>query len=242
MSATEATTPVVKARWWRRVEAWRRLGSDAAAFAVGGTAAVISWTHIVYVALTYGSKHQAMWTANLYPVSIDGMMVVGVIKAADDRSTGREVRGWARVATWLGGVLSIAAQVTSAWPDGWVARAVATVPSGTLIVVVEVMSRRGRIAAGKRGRWARLWSKVTDVPTASTPIEVPAPVVVAAVDPAPLVPVFTAEVSEPVTEAPVRPAVRVVRRRGRAGVPYTDLVPSDGAADLSEADTDMVSS
>lgn len=135
-----------KVRWYKRSRAWRRLLSDLAALAVGLNAAVISWTHIVRVS---ADLHQGELQAFLYPVSIDGMMIVGVVKAADDRADGRKVRPWARVATWLGGSISVTAQVLSAWPYGHMARVWATIPAGTLIVVVEVLARRGKLQAQK---------------------------------------------------------------------------------------------
>lgn len=121
---------------------WRRAAANLAAFLVGAAAAVLSWRHIVHTAKEYG--HEPDWAAMLYPVPIDGMMIVGVVMAADDRATGRRVRGWARVATWVGGVLSILNQVASAYVYGGMAIAVAVIPSGSLIITVEVMSRRGK--------------------------------------------------------------------------------------------------
>lgn len=144
-------------RWWRKGRVWRRIGSDVTALIVGVIAALISWSHIVHVALFYGKQTQVilgLQVANLYPVSVDGVMIVGVIKAADDRASGRDVRRWARFATWFGGIFSVAAQVTSAWPNGPVAWVIAAVPSGALIVVIEVLTKQGKIANGTRKvRW-----------------------------------------------------------------------------------------
>jgi hypothetical protein len=134
--------PNAPAPWYKRSAAWRRIGADLAALAVGGNAAVLSWGHIVHTSILLHQGEMAAW---LYPVSIDGMMIVGVVKAADDRATGRKVRWWARVATWLGGGLSINAQMMSAWTYGYLAAAWSVVPAVTLIVVVEVQSRRGKL-------------------------------------------------------------------------------------------------
>lgn len=175
---SDTVAPVVKVRWWRRASVWRRIASDAGATLVGLNAAVLSWKHIVETAIVYG--REAEWAAYLYPLSIDGMMVVGVVKAADDRASGRQVRGWARVATWLGGILSIAAQIMSALPYA-IAAVVASAPSITLIVVVEVMARRGKLLSpdGKR-RWFRrpvtsaVESSPEDAPAVPTPEAPPA--------------------------------------------------------------------
>ena len=163
-----------------------RLASDSAAVAVGGVAAALSWQHIVHVAHVYG--HQAAWASYLYPVSVDGLMIVGVVKAADDRATGRKVRPWARVATWLGGIMSISAQVGSAYVFGWWAVAIAVAPSASLIAVTEVIARRGRL--------------------------LPAPPVVEAtepVQPAETVPATVEAVTPPVTRARARKAASVAQ-------------------------------
>lgn len=116
--------------------------ANFSAFLVGLAAAGLSWRHIVHTAKMYG--HEPDWAAMLYPVPIDGMMIVGVVMAADDRATGRKVRPMARVATAVGGVLSIMCQVASAYVYGPVAIAVAVIPSGSLIITVEVMAKRGK--------------------------------------------------------------------------------------------------
>jgi hypothetical protein len=128
-----------------RMTWWRRAAANFSAFLVGLVAAALSWRHIVHTARMYG--HEADWAAMLYPVPIDGMMIVGVVMAADDRATGRKVRPMARVATAVGGVLSIMCQVASAYVYGPVAIAVAVIPSGSLIITVEVMAKRGKLLA-----------------------------------------------------------------------------------------------
>lgn len=133
---------VSKERWYKRGSAWRRIGSDGAAFTVGANAAYLSWKHIVHASILL---HQEGLAAYLYPISIDGAMIVGVIKAADDRASGRKVRGWARIVTWAGGLVSIAAQILSAWQWGYGAAAWSVVPAAFLIMVVEVMARRGKL-------------------------------------------------------------------------------------------------
>jgi len=199
------------------------------AFAVGAIAAIISWSHIVHVALEYGKQTQAILglkVASLYPVSIDGAMIVGVIAAADDRANGLEVRRWARVATWFGGILSVAAQVTSAWPDGPLARGIAAVPSGALIVVVEVLTKRGKIADPSRRKWwQRKRAAVTSVPSVEA-------VAVSMVEPV----VTVVPESTPVEPAPEPAPAKPRRRRRSAGMagypgPTTEAV-TDVLADL----------
>lgn len=113
----------------------RRAGANLAALAVGGVAARATWAHIVHVGTKYGEGMAAF-----LPVSIDGMMIAGVLMAADAKAAGRPISPWARVATWTGGVLSIAAQIESGRERGWVAALIATVFSLTLIITVEAVT------------------------------------------------------------------------------------------------------
>lgn len=122
----------------------RRLGANLAALAVGGVAARATWAHIVHVGQKYGES-MAAWL----PVSIDGMMIAGVILSVDSRMTSGRVNPWARGATWLGGVMSIAAQIESGRERGPVAAGIATVFSITLIVVVEAIAWRTKRSASR---------------------------------------------------------------------------------------------
>lgn len=218
-----ADTPPVKEKgegrfaWIKRSQVWRRIAANTGALAVGGNAAYLSWGHIVATSVMLHQTQDAAW---LYPVSIDGMMVVGVVKAADDRASGRKVRWWARIATWLGGSLSIQAQIMSALAYGYLAAAWAVVPSVTLIVVVEVMSRRGKLI-------------IERVPELAPAAVIPVPVVGPAVEPVvsmPVEPVAVTPVQEPDPEpiiaelvpAPVRRPRRRQTVRGHAGTGATD--------------------
>lgn len=187
-----AEMPEVR-KWYKRSAVWRRIGADLAALAVGGNAAILSWGHIVHTSVLLHQGEMAAW---LYPVSIDGMMIVGVVKAADDRATGRKVRWWARVATWLGGALSINAQMMSAWTYGYLAAAWSVVPAVTLIVVVEVQSRRGKLIPPVVAATAP-----ETAPDAANTIPTDAPIVVA------VEPVMPVEPASVITEVEVVPDV-----------------------------------
>jgi uncharacterized protein DUF2637 len=117
----------------------RRISANLAALAVGGVAARATWDHIVQVARKYGES-MAIWL----PVSIDGMMVAGVILSVDARVTGKPVNPWARGATWLGAVLSILFQIESARERGWIAMIIASIFSVALIVTVEAVAYSSR--------------------------------------------------------------------------------------------------
>jgi len=188
----------VSTRWtW-----WRRAAANFSAFLVGLAAAALSWRHIVHTAKAYG--HEPDWASFLYPVPIDGMMIVGVVMAADDRATGRKVRPMARVATAVGGVLSILCQVASAYVFGWVAIAVAVIPSGSLIITVEVMAKRGKLLEEAK---ARAMASVTPAPE---PTVAPVPM---ASDPIPEAEPLAPPPSEP--EPVEEPPVTVVKPRKR---------------------------
>lgn len=152
---------------------WRRAAASLSAFLVGLVAAILSWRHIVHTAKEYG--HEPDWAAWLYPVPIDGMMIVGVVMAADDRATGRKVRPMARVATAVGGVLSIMNQIASAYVFGWVAIAVAVIPSGSLIITVEVMAKRGKLLEEAKAR-AKAKAEATQTPAPTPEPQAPVPV------------------------------------------------------------------
>lgn len=125
----------------------RRVFANLAALAVAGVAARATWEHIVHVGRKYGEE-MAVWL----PVSIDGMMVVGVLLSADARATGKGVNPWARAATWIGGLMSVAAQIESGRERGMVAAGIAMVPSITLIIVVEALAWSG---PRRTRRWFR---------------------------------------------------------------------------------------
>jgi hypothetical protein len=164
--------------WTRVGRVLRRIGANLAALAVGGVAARATWEHIAHVGAKYGEP-MAAWL----PVSVDGMMITGVIMAADARAAGRKIGPWARVATWVGGILSIAAQIESGRERGFIAAGIATVFSLTLIITVEALFWRGKA------------KDVKPVQVAETP-PVPAPAPVAP----PMAPVFSAPPVMPTPE------------------------------------------
>ncbi len=82
-----------KRDWTKVGRVLRRSGANLAALAVGGVAARATWEHIAHVGAKYGEP-MAAWL----PVSVDGMMITGVIMAADARAAGRPIGPWARTA------------------------------------------------------------------------------------------------------------------------------------------------
>ncbi|GAA1777918.1 DUF2637 domain-containing protein [Luedemannella helvata] len=119
-----------------------RLARNLSAAAVAGIAAWSSYSHMVGVALHYGERPEV---AYVLPASVDGMLIVASVAMADDKRDGRKVRTSARIAFAAGVVASLAANVAHA--DGTLgARIVAAWPAIALLLVVEMLSRAGRIA------------------------------------------------------------------------------------------------
>lgn len=120
-----------------------RVTSTAGAAAVAGIAAWSSWSHMVGVALHVGERPEV---AYLLPLSVDGLLIVASAAMVDDKRSGRAPRWSARVAFAVGVLASLTANVAHAQPT-WGARAVAAWPALALLLVVELLSRRGRAVA-----------------------------------------------------------------------------------------------
>lgn len=114
-----------------------RLGS----LAVAGVAGYASFRHIVHVATMAGETPEV---AAVYPLAIDGLIVVGTMAMLADKAQGRAPRLSARVALGFGIVATLAANVASAQPTV-LARLVAAVPAVAFLLAVEVLARRGKL-------------------------------------------------------------------------------------------------
>lgn len=143
-----------KAGWRERIAA--RLTARFTAYlvtisVVTAVAAVNSYIHQYEVGTWL---HQSGLGASTLPLSVDGLLAVAALAIADDKAQGRLPRTWARIAFWLGALVSIAANIASvgvgfagthatgyliaggiAW-SAW--------PSLALLVVVEVMAKQGK--------------------------------------------------------------------------------------------------
>lgn len=119
------------------------LTSRGAAAVVAVVAGYSSWNHIVEVARTAGEDSSV---ANVLPLSIDGLIVVGTMAMVADKRGGRSPRLSARVALGFGVVATLAANIASAQPTV-TARLVAAVPAVAFLIAVEVLARAGRPTA-----------------------------------------------------------------------------------------------
>lgn len=115
----------------------RRLASIGSALAVAGIAAIASYSHMRHLAIQYG---QDRLIATLLPMSVDGMLVVATVALGD----GRRYRWSAWLAFWVGVVASVIANVLAAQPSA-IARCISAWPAIAFLLVVEVITRGGRI-------------------------------------------------------------------------------------------------
>jgi hypothetical protein len=127
--------------------------------------------------------------AHLLPFSVDGLLVVASVAMVDARAEGRKPSWKTRLGFATGIAASVIANVMSAQPTV-LGRGVAAWPAVALLLVVEILSSRGRKL------------KDTDTPERATPVEQAADIAAGApvrlpvpVSPA-AVPVFRAPVEE----------------------------------------------
>lgn len=115
--------------------------STLGAAGVAGVAAWASWSHMVHVALGFGERPEV---AYVLPISVDGLLIVSSAAMVHDKRSGRKPRRSAKLAFWIGVVASIGANIEAAQaPIG--AKIVAAWPALALLLVVELLSRRGRV-------------------------------------------------------------------------------------------------
>jgi hypothetical protein len=117
-----------------------RLTSTLGAGVVAGIAAWASYSHMSEVALRVGERADV---AYLVPLSVDGLLVVASAAMLDDKRVGRKPRLSARIAFGIGIAASVSANIAHAHPTVG-ARIVAAWPAFALLLVVELLARRGR--------------------------------------------------------------------------------------------------
>ncbi|GIG01274.1 DUF2637 domain-containing protein [Catellatospora citrea] len=171
----------------------KTFASRLGATTVAGVAGFASYQHIHDVALKAG---ETATVAIIYPLAIDGLIIVGSMAMLADKSEGRLPRFSARVAIAVGVIATLAANVASAHPT-LMSRLVAAMPAVAFMIAVEVLSRTGK-------------PKPAEQPTPA-----PAPVLAA--------PVLTVPRPAPVTaeQAPAPAAARRVRPVSAPPAPVT---------------------
>jgi len=136
-----------------------RFTRNASAAVVAGIAGYASYWHQVDVAIRAG-EHAPL--PHVIPLSVDGMLIVASIVMVDDRQQGRRPRMSARIGFGLGILASVSANVAAAQPT-MLGRTVAAWPAIALLLVVEMLSRKGRLIAERLG--------ITVQPTVVAPVQ-----------------------------------------------------------------------
>jgi len=128
---------------------------------VAAVAGYASFRHIVKVAQDAG-EHLSV--AAIYPLAIDGLILVGTLAMLEDKRDGRKPRLSARLAVAFGIIATLAANIASAEPTVK-ARLVAAVPPIAFLIAVEVLSRRGKL----------IEEPTPEPPVSREPVAVPEP-------------------------------------------------------------------
>jgi hypothetical protein len=118
-----------------------RFTRNASAAVVAGIAGYASYWHQVAVATRAGERAEL---AHIVPLSVDGVLVVASIVMVDARHEGRYPHWVTRIGFAIGILASVSANIASALPT-WLGRAEAAWPAFALLLVVEMLSRRGRL-------------------------------------------------------------------------------------------------
>lgn len=125
----------------RRQLNWTRIARNASAGTVASIAGYASYWHQVHVATLAGERTEL---AHVIPLSVDGVLVVASIAMVDAAREGRKPSWATRVGFVVGIAASVGANVMSAQPT-LLGRAVAAWPAVALLLVVEMLSRKGKL-------------------------------------------------------------------------------------------------
>jgi uncharacterized protein DUF2637 len=126
----------------------------AAVLLVAAIVAVVSYMHVVTLALHYGQPSLA---AYLLPLSIDGMVATSSLVLLRSARAGMSAPWLARTGLVLAVLATLAANVASGLPRGWPGALLAGWPAVAFVVSAETaisMSRR-RAASGQQAATAR---------------------------------------------------------------------------------------
>lgn len=164
---------------------WSRIARNISAGTVASIAGYASYWHQVHVALLAGERPEL---AHIIPFSVDGVLVVASVAMVDARREGRKPSWQTKVGFAMGIAASVGANVMSAQPT-LLGRVVAAWPAVALLLVVEMLSSKGKLLKRER----------EESPTETQPV------------------ISVAELAQPeLPEAPVSPAPP---RMGRPPIP-----------------------
>jgi len=124
----------------KRPHNWSRIARNTSAGLVASIAGYASYWHQVHVAQLAGERTEL---AHLIPLSVDGVLVVASVCMVDARREGRKPSWQTKVGFAAGIVASVGANVMSAQPT-FLGRIVAAWPAIALLLVVEMLSSKGK--------------------------------------------------------------------------------------------------
>jgi len=117
----------------------RRFFTAAGVVAVAGVAGAISYRHQEHLAATHGQGSLAA----IWPLCVDGLIVVTSIAISTDRAAGFRARLWAVAGFWIGVLVS----VTTNWlatSGGIVNHAISAFPALAFLLAIESLSSKPR--------------------------------------------------------------------------------------------------
>jgi hypothetical protein len=162
-----------------------RFARNTSAAAVAGIAGYASYWHQVHVALMAGERDEL---AHLLPLSVDGLLVVASVAMVDARAEGRQPSWKTKLGFGIGIAASVGANVMSAQPT-LLGRGVAAWPAIALLLVVEILSSRGRkLKDTDTPERVTPVAQAEDI-TSGVPVRLPVPV-------SPAAPVFRAPIDD----------------------------------------------
>jgi len=125
---------------------WSRIARNISAGTVASIAGYASYWHQVHVALMAGERPEL---AHIIPFSVDGVLVVASVAMVDARREGRKPSWQTKIGFAMGIAASVGANVMSANPT-LLGRTVAAWPAVALLLVVEMLSSKGRLLKRER--------------------------------------------------------------------------------------------
>ena len=125
----------------KRPRNWTRIARNTSAGMVASIAGYASYWHQVHVTLLAGERTEL---AHVIPFSVDGVLVVASVSMVDARREGRKPSWQTKLGFATGIVASVGANVMSAQPTA-LGRIVAAWPAIALLLVVEMLSSKGKL-------------------------------------------------------------------------------------------------
>jgi len=183
----------------RRQLNWSRIAKNSSAGAVASIAGYASYWHQVHVATLAGERTEL---AHIIPVSVDGVLVVASVAMVDAAREGRKPSWATRVGFVVGIAASVGANVMSAQPT-LLGRAVAAWPAVALLLVVEMLSRKGKLLPAEESPAKPAQLATPEVVEAESIEQAQVPDTVAELespDQLPVAPVSPAPASRPIPE------------------------------------------